>query len=467
MGTSRHTGGSDAADEGDAESDGDAGGGFPPGPSGLPLLGNTHQFSRDPHGFYETLAGYGDVVGYSVAGQDMVTVLHPDHVERVLVTDADSYGKWQLQNFGTSFAPNGLLFAEGEQWRTQRTLAQPAFQLDRVRAYGDRMTAFAHEMAAEWGDGDRVVANERFSDLTLRILADSLFDVDVDADGRGEAITRAADELNRRADSSSATAFVPEWVPTPANRRFKRAQADFADAVDELIAARRADPEGHDDLLAMLMAAGEDGEGMSDEELRDTTLTFLFAGHETTSLALTYTAYLLAEHPDVRERLEAELDDALGGGPPDVLDLPALDYLDSVCRESLRLYPPAYVIFRETREPVELGGYRIPADTKMTLPQFKIHRDGRWYDDPDAFRPDRWTDEFEADLPDYAYFPFGGGPRHCIGMRFARMELKLVLATLLQRVRFDYVGDEPPQPTMAASYQPEGDVTFRVERREG
>ena len=213
------------------------------------------------------------------------------------------------------------------------------------------------------------------------------------------------------------------------------------------------------------MAAGEDGEGMSDAELRDTMLTFLFAGHETTSLALTYTAYLLAEHPDVQRRLAAELDDALGGDPPDVLDLPSLDLLDSVCRESLRLYPPAYVVFRETREPVDLGGYRVPADTKLTLPQFKIHRDERWFDDPDAFRPDRWTDEFEAALPDYAYFPFGGGPRHCIGMRFARMELKLVLATLLRRVRFEYVGDEPPQPTMAASYQPEGDVTLRVERR--
>jgi len=465
MSSSSRTGGADATGDGSDGAPEDGSDEFPPGPSGLPLIGNTHQFVRDPHGFYETLAEYGDVVGYSVAGQEMATLLHPDIVERVLVTDADKYGKWQLQDFGTEFAPNGLLFTEGEQWREQRTTAQPAFQLDRVRAYGDRMTAFARELVAEWADGDPVVANERFSDLTLRILADSLFDIDVDEDGAGEAITRAAGELNWRADSSSATAFIPEWVPTPSNRRFRRAQDDFADAVDGLIAARRADPEGHDDLLAMLMAAGEDGEGMSDEELRDSMLTFLFAGHETTSLALTYTAYLLAEHPEVRERLAAELDEELGGDDPGVLDLPRLDCLDRVCTESLRLYPPAYVIFRETREPVELGGYRIPADTKLTLPQFKIHRDGRWYDDPDSFRPERWTDEFEADLPDYAYFPFGGGPRHCIGMRFARMELKLVLATVLQRVRFEYEADEPPQPTMAASYQPADDVVLRVERR--
>ncbi|MFC4408569.1 cytochrome P450 [Haloarchaeobius iranensis] len=441
-------------------------GGFPPGPDGLPVLGNTLQFTSDPAAFYDELASYGDVVGYSVARQRMTTVLHPDLVEQVLVTESDSFGKWDLSDFGNQFAPEGLLLTEGEQWREQRTQAQPAFQLDRIRSYGDAMAGYARDMVEEFDDGETVAANERFSELTLRILADSLLDLDVDGSEAGAAITRAARALNERADPDGLSTFVPTWVPTPSNRRYKRAMGEFEATVDRLIAERRdADADEHDDLLAMLMQAGDGGDGMSDTELRDTMLTFLFAGHETTSLALTYTTYLLAEHPDVADRLRAEVDEAVDGDRPDTFDVFGLELLDRVCSESMRLYPPAYVIFREAREDVELGGYEIPADTKLTLPQFRIHRDGRWYDAPDEFRPERWTDRFEESLPEYAYFPFGGGPRHCIGMRFAMLELKLVLATLVRHCRFEYVADEPPQPRFAASYQPEDDVRLRVTKR--
>ncbi|MFD1646272.1 cytochrome P450 [Haloarchaeobius litoreus] len=442
-------------------------GGFPPGPDGIPVLGNTLQFTSDPHAFYDELASYGDVVGYSVARQRMTTVLHPDLVEQVLVTDSDSYGKWDLSDFGTQFAPDGLLFTEGEQWREQRTQAQPAFQLDRVRGYGDAMAGYARELVDGFDDGETIAANERFSALTMRILADSLFDLDVDGSEAGAAITRAAEALNERADPDGITTFVPTWVPMPSNRRYKRAMEAFEETVDGLIAERRAaDTDEHDDLLAMLMRAGDDGQGMSDAELRDTMLTFLFAGHETTALALTYTTYLLAEHPDVADRLRREVDDAVDGDTPDTFDVFGLDYLDRVCSESMRLYPPAYVVFREAREDVELGGYELPADTKLTLPQFHIHHDERWFDAPGEFRPDRWTDEFEAQLPEYAYFPFGGGPRHCIGMRFATLELKLVLATLVRDCRFDYLGDEPPEPKMGATYQPREDVRLRVTKRD-
>jgi cytochrome P450 len=445
----------------------DGDGGLPPGPDGIPVLGNTLQFTSDPQTFYDELASYGDVVGYSVARQRMATVLHPDLVEQVLVTDSDSYGKWDLSDFGTHFAPEGLLFTEGEQWREQRTQAQPAFQLDRIRGYGDAMAGYAHGLVDDLDDGEVFAANQRFSELTLRILADSLFDLEVDGSEAGEAITRAAEALNERADPDGITTFVPTWVPTPSNRRYRRAMDEFEDTADELIAERHAaDAEAHDDLLAMLMRAGDDGDGMSDTELRDTMLTFLFAGHETTSLALTYTTYLLAEHPDVADRLRREVDDAVEGDTPGAFEVFGLELLDRVCTESMRLYPPAYVVFREAREDVELGGYDLPEGTKLTLPQFRIHRDGRWYDAPDEFRPDRWTDEFEGSLPEYAYFPFGGGPRHCIGMRFAMLELKLVLATLVRNCRFDYVGDEPPEPRMAATYQPAEDVRVRVEKRD-
>ncbi|WP_440989296.1 cytochrome P450 [Haloarchaeobius baliensis] len=454
-----------------AETADDGDGGFPPGPDGRPVIGNTLQFTSDPHAFYDELASYGDVVGYSVARQRMTTVLHPDLVQQVLVTDSEKFGKWDISDFGTEFAPDGLLFTEGAQWREQRTLAQPAFQLDRVRSYGDAMATYARELVDDLDDGETIAANERFSELTMRILADSLFDLDVDGSEAGAAITRAAEALNERADPDGLGTFVPQWVPTPSNRRFTGAMAEFEETVDRLVAERRATDDGardgdaHDDLLAMLMRAGEDGDGMSDRELRDTMLTFLFAGHETTSLALTYTTYLLAEHPDVADRLREEIDDAVDGDTPDTIDVFGLEYLDRVCTESMRLYPPAYVVFREAREDVELGGYEIPAGTKLTLPQFHIHHDERWYDAPGEFRPDRWTDEFEASLPEYAYFPFGGGPRHCIGMRFAMLELKLVLATLLRHCRFEYRGDGPPEPTMGATYQPTEDVRLRVTKR--
>ncbi|WP_439026982.1 cytochrome P450 [Haloarchaeobius sp. DT45] len=438
---------------------------FPPGPDGLPVLGNTLQLASDPAAFFDVLEPFGDVVSYRAGGMQFCTLLHPDYIEQVLVTEADRVGKWGLTDFGVDFAAEGILFTEGEQWRRQRTMAQPAFQLDRIRGYGESMTAFAAELAAGWDDGEVVAATDTFSDLTLRILSKSLFDLDLDESDRGAVVTRAAAEFNRWAEPSLSTFVLPNWVPTPQRRRLDRSMRAFERLVEDLIAERTAADADHDDLLAMLLSArGEDGR-ISDTELRDTMMTFLFAGHETTSLALTYTCYLLAEHPDVADRLRAEVDEVVGDDPVDVLDLPALSFLDRVVTESLRLYPPAYILFREVREDVDIGGYRIPEGTKLSLPVFRIHRDPRWYDDPDSFHPDRWTDEFEDSLPEYAYFPFGGGPRHCIGMRFARMELKLVLTTLVQHCRFEYLGEEPPQPTMGATYQPEGEVELRVEKR--
>ena len=208
--------------------------------------------------------------------------------------------------------------------------------------------------------------------------------------------------------------------------------------IEELIAARRADPGGRGDLLSLLLAAGEDGSAPPEAELRDQLITFLFAGHETTALGLTYALRALGHHPTARERLREELAEVTGDEPPGLADLPELSYTDRFVRETLRLYPPAYALFREATEDTELGDYRIPAGSKLSLPQIHVHRDGRFYDDPESFRPDRWTDGTER--PEYAYFPFGGGPRHCIGMRFARMELKLVVATVLAAVDVDPVG---------------------------
>jgi cytochrome P450 len=436
----------------------------PPGPDGLPVVGNALSLVRDPRAFYEEMSAYGDVVSYRVPRMAFCTVLHPDFIERVLVTDHERYDKWGFEDLGGEFASEGLLLTDGEQWRRQRTTIQNAFTLDRIRSYGDTMARCATEMVADWDDGEEVALNRAFSELTLRVLTRSLFDLDLTAEA--DIVTEFAETINDRGSMDGISTFLPMWIPTRENRRYNRVLTEFRSFVETLIDERRGRTDEYDDLLSLLLTAeDDDGTTMSETELRDQMVTFLFAGHETTSLALTYTFLELAQQDAVRERLDAEHDAVLGGETPELGDLDDLTYTERVIRESLRLYPPAFIIFRKANQDVELGGYRIPEGTRVTLPQFYLHTDDRWYDDPDAFDPDRWTDEFEDALPDYAYFPFGGGPRHCIGMRFAMLELKTVLPTVAQAVEFDLLSDPNPDLEMATTLRPAEAIRVRVAER--
>ena len=454
-----------------AGTDGDRSGAdarLPPKLDSPPLVGNTLQFVRDPFGFYDRLDSRGDAVRYEVAGQEFCTVFEPAYVQRILVEENEKYVKAELfQEAAAGFAEQGLLLTEGEVWRDQRVRVQPAFTPDKIRSYTDAMVRYAEELSDRLSDDEVVNVEDAMSELTLKILAKSLFDVDVA--GRREVVREAAAALNARGDASGASAFLPDWVPTPKNRRFRRAMADFEEMVDELIAERRetGDAESPDDLLSILLtAAGPDGTTMDDDVVRDQMVTFLFAGHETTALALTYAWHLLGRNPETLDRLRAELDAELGDRSATMADLPALDYTEQVVNETLRLFPPAYALFREPTKDVQVGSYRVREGTAMTIPIFKLHRDGRFYDAPDEFRPERWTDEFEAELPEYAYLPFGGGPRHCIGMRFALAELKLVLATLAREVAFDPTYDGDPDRSMAATMRPDQPMRMRVRRRD-
>jgi cytochrome P450 len=448
-----------------ADADGTTRGELPPGPDGLPVVGNTLQYLRDPVGFYDRCGAHdSDVVAYSVVGTDGRMLKHPDDVERVLVTDADAYRRAAvIQDALGQLAEGGLFLTEGETWQRERTALQPAFYRDRIETYAGMMVRYAGGRADAWSAGETVTVTEEMRTLTLEILAKTLLDVDIR--GRESSIGAAAAAIADRFDTGRLSTFLPLWVPTPTNLRARRAVRAFDETIEEMVADRRAGEDPPDDLLSILLDVEfDDGTGLDEGAVRDHLFTFLFAGHETTALTLSYALFLLANHPRRQRRLHEELDAVLDGDPT-AAALSDLDYLDAVVDEALRLYPPAYVVFREPTRDVRIRGYEIAAGTTLSIPQWVVHRDERWYDDPGAFRPERWTDEFREELPDYAYFPFGGGPRHCIGMRFALVEAKLVLATLARRFRFE-PGTEPPLDlTMAITLQPEDSIEVSLVER--
>jgi cytochrome P450 len=419
-------------------------------------------------GFFDELATYGDVVHCEFPRIDAVAVFHPDHIGDVLLGQG-TYERWNFDELKElldyEIAPRGLTFTRGEEWKQQRHFLQPMFGLDRLEGFSSAMVAATERLVDEWDDGEEIVVNEEFSRLTLSILTNSLFDFDLGE--RREIITDAAGELQAMADMSGAGAvemLLPSWVPTHRGRRYTRAMDAFDATVDTLIEERRANPGQYDDLLTMMLETEDDHEySMSDEEIHDHLITFLIAGHETTAMALTFTWLLLATNPDDRNRLETEVTTVLDG-PPTADDLDDLSVTERVAKEAMRLYPPAGMLFREVTEDTALGGYHIPEGTKILLPQFTVHSDDRWFDAPDQFRPERFTPERSDERPDFAYFPFGGGPHQCIGMHFAMMELKHIIPIIARRVDFELLSSPQPEINMELTLQPSEDVRMRVHK---
>jgi len=434
---------------------------YPPGPDGLPVVGNTVELSRDVLAFFETLREeYGPVASYEVFGTDSCMVAHPDAVQRVLLDEHEAFEKGEVLTRNLADAMGeGLFVTGGDQWQNQRTQVQPAFYRDRLNTYVPEMRATAEETVGEWRVGDVVDVNDRMTETTMDVLGRTLFGVDVT---ENPVVSAASDAILARFDTSRFWSFLPDRLPTPTNRRYRRRLDELRAFVDDLVRQRRDQQPGDrgEDLLSLLAGFVEAGE-LTREELRDNMVTFLFAGHETTALGLTYALLCLARRPDEQARLRAEVD-AVCEGPVTVGDLPDLERLDTAVDEALRLYPPVYMFFREATQNVTLRGYEIPAGTTLVLPPWAVHRDPAWWDDPGTFRPDRFAGD--ADRPEYAYFPFGGGPRHCIGMRFARMEMKTVLATVLREFAFDLVSD--PEPPLIASTNLKPGESIEIELRE-
>lgn len=436
----------------------------PPGPSGKPVVGSLLEYTRDPYGFVERLAReYGDLAHYQVMGTPFYQVNSPEGIEHVLVQNNGNYVKGEL--FQESLGPvlgNGLLNSEGEFWRRQRHRIGPAFEPDRIAEYAETMVERTEATAAQWRDGSVRDVNEDMMELTLEIVADALFGVDV-----GRDVDTVADSLAvvMNYQEGVSADMLPVDVPTPGTIRLRRAVDELEDVVYRIIDERARNP-GDDVVSRMLSVEDEDGREMSREQVRDEVMTLLLAGHETTALALTYTFFLLAQHPDVERRLLDELDETLGGDPPTVEQVRDLPYLETVVEESMRLYPPVPGIVREATARDEIAGYTIPEGATISINQWSVHRDPRFYDDPMAFRPDRWTDEMRADLPRLAYFPFSAGPRRCVGDRFAMLEAKVVLATLLQRYHLELVSSPELDLVATITARPQKPVKMRVHERE-
>ena len=437
-----------------------------PGPKGNFLVGTGIEFARDPLGFLTRCAReYGDVVRIRLVHMPVYLINHPDLLEEVLVTKNSNFIKSLDLRETRNVLGSGLLTSEGEFWRRQRRLAQPAFRHERIADYARIMTKYAERTMAGWRDGETRDIHSDMMRLALEIAAKALFDADVSKDVY--AVGAAVETVMKQWTTRSNTAFLlPHYFPTPGNLRAWKAVQRLDEILYGIIGQRRASPRNNGDLLAMLMEArDDDGKPMTDQQLRDETVTLLLAGHETTAIALSWTWYLLAQHPEVEAKLVAELRAVLAGRPPTIEDLPRLVYTEKVIRETMRLYPPAWAIGREAIRDCEIGGYFIPARSGLYLNQWVTHRDPRFYPEPERFNPDRWTEEFANNLPKFAYFPFGGGPRVCIGAGFAMMEATLLLATIAQQFHFSLASAEPVKPWPSITLRPQKGVPVVLARR--
>jgi len=460
----------------------------PPGPIGDPLFGNGRQFADDPFSFMRACAdSYGDVVRFDLGPRETYMLTNPDDIERVLVGDAERYRK---PNFGddaiNTLLGDGLLMSEGDTWHQQRQLANPSFHTQRIGALTGTMVDHTATQIDAWEPGDVVDIQLEVARLTVRIIVSAMFGTDI-TDEEVRTVQENLEPLGARFEPDPRRYLIPNWVPTRENRAFKESIETLEGVIDGILERRRGteydpsmDPAGTDgvsvrgpagdpddavpmDLLSVLLRAHDRGE-QTDTNLRDELVTMLLAGHDTTALTLTYTFYLLSKHPEIRARVETEADEATADGPPTAADVREMSDTERVLTEAMRLYPPVYTMFREPKLDVKIDGYRIQEGAALMLSQWVVHRSSRWYDDPDTFDPDRWSPKRRSQRPRFAYFPFGGGPRHCIGKAFSLLEAKLILASVCSTYELAYEG---PSLSLRGSLtmHPDHPVPMRIRTR--
>jgi cytochrome P450 len=438
---------------------------FPAGPSEGLKRWSLGPLNDNPLEYFTKLAReYGDIAGLRVLNFRSIFINHPDLIEEVLVTNARKYSKGRVLRANRHVFGEGLLTSEGEFWLRQRRLAQPAFHRARIASYAATMVEYTQRMLNGWRGGEERDAHQEMMRLTLQIVGKTLFDADVESDAH--EVGKSLELLLEIGANFRRTIFVPHWLPTPTNLRVKREVAQIEKILYRIIGERRASGRDAGDLLSMLLSAqDEDGSRMTDRQLRDEAITLFLAGHETTASTLSWTWWLLAQNPVVEGKLHAELDAILGDRAPSLDDLPRLAYTGHVITESLRLYPAAWGMARLVVEDHEIAGYPVTKGMGVAMVQWVVHRDPRWYDAPDEFRPERWENDLSKQLPRFAYFPFGGGPRQCIGNAFALMEATLILATIARKFRLRLEANHPVAPLASLTLRPRHGVRVKLESR--
>ena len=427
----------------------------PPGPEPHFLIGNFPLGRPDPLAVFSGWAReFGDIFYYRAGWIHVYFLNSPELIESVLVTNQQNFRKDRVIQNSRWFLGQGLLTSEGGEWLRQRRLSQPAFHRERLALYARIINGCAEEMLDSWKDGENRDVHQEMMQLTLRVVAKVLFSVDVKNESK--EVAAALNLLMKH--SSGARMLLPPWVrylPLPFLIRVRRAVRQLDEVVYRIIRERRRSENDNGDLLSMLMSArDEDGSRMTDRQLRDEVMTFLLAGHETTALSLSWAWYLLSENPEAENKLHHELARVLDGKNPSFEDLPRLCYTEAVVKESVRLYPPAWSLARTAAEDFEIGGYLVPAGSNVVMSQWIMHRDPRFFPSPEQFDPGRWFEEHTQRLPRFAYFPFGGGPRYCVGASFAMMEATLLLAAIAQRFRLRMVPGHKVVPVPSITLRP-------------
>lgn len=466
MGGSSETNGADQPAEASHDAPGEKP--LPPSPPGHPVVGNTLDYARDLFGFVdESVEEVGDVVHVRMLGGDHYVLAHPDYFERALVTDRDVFVRSADFDIALGQSLNAV---DGEAWRRQRPIFQEFFTQSRVRSYTDDMVEVIERRLETWADGDTISIHGQMKDVALEILFGALFDRPLEPGG-DEELRWAANSLNEWFKPSSFV--LPDWVPTPARRRFRKGQTRLRDEAERILAEREREFEAEEggadgdpettDLLSALVRMGRTGSAdLTEREIRDQVLGFTFAGHDTTGLTLSFAWHLLASHPDVREQFYAELEEVLGVDPPTSEDVDDLELTRRIVYETQRRHTPVHTIPRTTTREVELGGYRLPEGSDVHLSVYRVHQDERFWEEPLTFRPSRWENTSPRE-EGYKYVPFGAGAHSCIGKRFARLEIVLALATIGQRYEIEPLSELEFAPEMTS--QPADDLPGKIHAR--
>ncbi len=438
----------------------------PPGPKSHWLLGNLPEFRRDPLAFFSGCAQtYGDIARFHILKVPVYLVNRPEEVEKILSTNSRNFRKGRFIQALGPLMGRSLFTTEGAEWLRFRKANQPGFRRDRLPAFAEAVVECAGRMSGRWRDGDTIDIHASMNALTVQIAVRAFFgrDIDHEALDVGHNLHEILEHFSTQVDTGM---LIPASIPTPANLRMKRAMARLNSFVDDTIRKRRASGERTDDLLSSLLFPDDSSPRLTDKELRDEVKTLLAVGNDTTASSLTWTWYLLSQHPQVAERLTVEIEAVVGDRNVTLDDLPRFRYAGRIVLESLRLYPPAWTTPRVSLEDGIIGGYPVRRGASITMSQWVMHRDPRYFPEPAVFNPDRWEGGLMERLPRFAYFPFSGGPRGCIGESFAMVEELLILLTIAQRFRLKLNRGVPVQPWPTLTLQPRGAVEMRLERQQ-